>query len=135
MVVLLPISMDFDIYNDISLFTSANAIPEKTDSSIYQLPRVVNKRESQQSGDDHSIDINNTNVNQNKTSLKCPNSTECIENSDKDGLGDFTKAIHDNSGMLFRAMFVLLGVTGIVVIYFVVRAIRLVKATILVTFY
>ena len=36
----------------------------------------------------------------------------------------FMKTIQDNSGMLLRAMYVLLGVTGIVVVYFVVRAVR-----------
>ncbi|XP_005093484.1 membrane protein FAM174A [Aplysia californica] len=60
--------------------------------------------------------------------IKCHNGTAtCNEGSSTDNDGGFGtfKAITDNSGMLFRAMYVLLGVTGIVVVYFVVRALRL----------
>ncbi|XP_046545277.1 membrane protein FAM174B-like [Haliotis rubra] len=55
----------------------------------------------------------------------CLNSTDCTKGT---GNGYFTKVMEQitkNKDMLLRTMYVLIGVTGIVIIYFVVRAWRL----------
>lgn len=75
------------------------------------------------SGDVKDESSLNGNKNGNGSLPKCKNATTC--ESDNGFMKSILKRMSDNSAMLFRTMFVLLGVTGIVVVYFVFRAIRL----------
>jgi ABC-type transport system substrate-binding protein len=59
------------------------------------------------------------------TTLKPSNGTK--ENGTLSGGGGIFQQIKDNKDMLTRTFYVMLGVTSIVVIYFVVRAWRLVQ--------
>lgn len=50
------------------------------------------------------------------------NGTDCID--ERSFVSKFWDKMANNRDMLFRTMYVLLGVTGIVIVYFIVRAVR-----------
>lgn len=50
------------------------------------------------------------------------NGTDCIDK--RSFVSKFWDKMANNRDMLFRTMYVLLGVTGIVIVYFIVRAVR-----------
>ena len=57
-----------------------------------------------------------------KNCTESSNDTDCQE--DQSFVTRFWDKMANNRDMLFRTMYVLLGVTGIVIIYFIVRAVR-----------
>ncbi|KAJ8303927.1 hypothetical protein KUTeg_017510 [Tegillarca granosa] len=61
-----------------------------------------------------------------KPAVTVDNVTKCAKNdSNCQEYGGIWKKIQDNKGMLLRTLYVLIGITSIVIIYFVLRAWRL----------
>ena len=52
------------------------------------------------------------------------NTTARKKNETETGFNGFMKDLEDNKGMLLRTFYVLMGVTAIVVVYFIIRAWR-----------
>lgn len=60
-----------------------------------------------------------------KPSVTVDNSTKCAKNDTQcQEYGGIWKKLQDNKGMLLRTLYVLIGITSIVIVYFVVRAWR-----------
>jgi hypothetical protein len=83
------------------------------------VPKVINADETSNNG---TAPVKKP-VSASDTNCTNSNSTEC-QPDNKSFFNSMWNKVEDNKDMLMRTMYVLLGVTGIVVIYFMVKAIR-----------
>lgn len=106
---------------------------DEVNSSDGKENEIIDKKEAITSISTHKTEIANKNPLVTKPINTTPThnniSIDCLENSTdcNTGRGQWLRNIRENRGMLMRTFYVLLGVTGIVVLYFVIKAVRFVN--------
>jgi len=127
--VLLPLSSDFNLIARSISFSEAASPATTTEGNVEDKKTTTIKIDTKTPPKPEEVlstaTAGNTNASITDTPVICKNGTDSCIDEPLGPIGSIGRALQENSGMLFRAMYVLLGVTGIVVIYFMVRAVRL----------